>query len=75
MRANSQVGVVYSYLRRGFALTQAVAWDRFAISRLASVIEDLRLEGHPIQTELIEKRTRYGKTRYARYRLVKHGRC
>lgn len=75
MMANSQVGVVYAYLRGGRPLTQAGAWRMYRISRLASVIEDLRKAGRRIDTELIEKRTRYGKTRYARYRMARYGRC
>jgi Rad3-related DNA helicase len=36
----------------------------------ASRVNDLRREGHPIVTEVVEGRNRYGeKTRWARYRM------
>ena len=46
----------------------------YGIMRLASRVNDLRREGHPIVTEVVEGRNRYGeKTRWARYRMGARG--
>jgi hypothetical protein len=52
------------------SITQMDAMQDYGIMRLASRVNDLRREGHPIITEVVEGRNRYGeKTRYARYRM------
>jgi hypothetical protein len=52
------------------SITQMDAMQDYGIMRLASRVNDLRREGHPIVTEVVEGRNRYGeKTRYARYRM------
>jgi len=50
------------------SITQMDAIRDYGIMRLASRVNDLRREGHPIITEVVEGRNRYGeKTRWARY--------
>lgn len=52
------------------SITQMDAMQDYGIMRLASRVNDLRREGHPIITEVVEGRNRYGeKTRWARYRM------
>ena len=52
------------------SITQMDAIRDYGIMRLASRVNDLRREGHPIITEVVEGRNRYGeKTRWARYRM------
>jgi hypothetical protein len=52
------------------SITSAEAMQDYGIMRLASRVNDLRREGHPIITEVVEGRNRYGeKTRWARYRM------
>lgn len=52
------------------SITSAEAMADYGIMRLASRVNDLRREGHPIVTEVVEGRNRYGeKTRWARYRM------
>ena len=52
------------------SITQMDAMQDYGIMRLASRVNDLRREGHPIVTEVVEGRNRYGeKTRLARYKM------
>ena len=56
------------------SITQMDAMQDYGIMRLASRVNDLRREGHPIITEVVEGRNRYGeKTRWARYRMGARG--
>lgn len=56
------------------SITQMDAMQDYGIMRLASRVNDLRREGHPIVTEVVEGRNRYGeKTRWARYRMGARG--
>ena len=51
-------------------ITSMEAMKDYGIMRLASRVNDLRKDGHPIITEVVEGRNRYGeKTRWARYRM------
>ena len=44
--------------------------EDYGIMRLASRVNDLRREGHPIVTEVVTGKNRYGEpTRWARYRM------
>ena len=53
------------------SITQMDAMQDYGIMRLASRVNDLRREGHPIITEVVEGRNRYGeKTHYTRYKVV-----
>jgi hypothetical protein len=70
-----QRDVVLKHLQRRGSITQAQAWERYSISRLASVIEDLRRSGEFIWTEMLETRSKtYCPTKYARYRMPTCGR-
>ena len=61
---------ILEHLRQHGSITQADAIENYGIMRLASRVNDLRREGHPIVTEVVEGRNRYGeKTRWARYRM------
>ena len=52
------------------SITQMDAIKDYGIMRLASRVNDLRRDGVPIVTEVVEGRNRYGeKTRWARYRM------
>lgn len=62
-----QTEVVLRHLRRHRTITSAQAWSKYAISRLASVIYDLRRAGECIATEEV----RNGRMCYARYRLMR----
>lgn len=56
------------------SITQGEALRDYGIMRLASRINDLKRRGYSIDTELCTGTNRFGeKTRYARYRMVKHG--
>ena len=51
-------------------ITSMEAMQDYGIMRLASRVNDLRKDGHPIITEVVEGRNRYGeKTRWAQYRM------
>lgn len=52
------------------SITQMDAIRDYGIMRLASRVNDLRREGHPIVTEVVTGKNRYGETtRWARYRM------
>ena len=54
------------------SITQMDAMQDYGIMRLASRVNDLRKDGHPIITEVVRGRNRYGEaTRWARYRMGK----
>ena len=56
------------------SITQMDAIRDYGIMRLASRVNDLRREGHPIITEVVEGRNRYGeKCHWARYRMGARG--
>lgn len=74
MKRQLQRDVVLRHLKRR-PITQAQAWERYGISRLASVIEDLRNSGSAIVTTMVETNSRrYGPTKYARYWMPSCGR-
>ena len=52
------------------SITQMDAIRDYGIMRLASRVNDLRREGHPIVTEVVTGKNRYEEpTRWARYRM------
>ena len=52
------------------SITQMDAMADYGIMRLASRVDELRKAGHPIITERVEGRNRYGeKCHWARYRM------
>ena len=49
-------------------ITNAIAYEKFGVSRMGSVISDLRKQGWLIDTVMVESTTRYGNpVRYGRY--------
>ena len=71
MKRELQTDVVLRHLRRHRTITQAQAWERYRISRLASVVQDLRMQGELIYTEMCKSKSRlYGPTQFARYRTT-----
>ena len=66
----TQLQRILRHLEDYGSITQMDAIRDYGIMRLASRVNDLRREGHPIVTEVVEGRNRYGeKTRWARYRM------
>lgn len=69
----SQNEMILNYMqthKRG--ITQLKALERFGCLRLSGRIHDLREEGWPIQTNIIEVQNRYGEvSRVAEYTLVR----
>ena len=52
------------------SITSAEAMQDYGIMRLASRVDELRKAGHPIITEVVTGKNRYGEpTRWARYRM------
>jgi hypothetical protein len=61
---------ILEHLQQYGSITQRDAIDNYGIMRLASRVNDLRREGHPIITEVVTGKNRYGEpTRWARYRM------
>lgn len=67
----TQVARVLAFLQSGHSLESMEAIRRFGITRLASVIDDLRRQGYPVTTDLVSFRAASGvRSRFARYRLA-----
>ena len=65
---------ILEHLQQYGSITQRDAIDNYGIMRLASRVNDLRREGHPIVTEVVTGKNRYGEpTRWARYRMGARG--
>lgn len=65
---------ILEHLRQHGSITQADAIENYGIMRLASRVDELRKAGHPIITERVEGRNRYGeKCHWARYRMGARG--
>lgn len=61
---------VLAYIDKFGSITQREALNVLGVARLASRVNDLRREGHPIVTEVVTGKNRYGEpTRWARYRM------
>lgn len=70
MEKHTQQMDILHYLethKRG--ITNAEAFEKFGVTRLGGQIYFLRKAGHPIVTDSIKVKTRYGSTTIARYRL------
>lgn len=63
-----QTEKVYDYLKHHAYITSWIAFREFGITRLSSVIYDLRRQGHEITTLLKESRGE-NRTKYAAYYL------
>lgn len=63
---------VLKHLKRYAGLTTLTAYDRYAITRLAARVSELRADGYEIASVPRDVVNRYGeKCRVAEYRLVK----
>lgn len=66
----SQRQVLLEYLMTHDSITSMQAFEMFGITRISSVIFDLRKAGHNILTEEIDGENRYGtKVTYGKYSL------
>lgn len=67
----TQIQMVLDVLKSGDSITSMEAFNEFGITRLSSIIYDLRKKGYEIASENIEITNRFGnKVQFARYRLV-----
>ena len=60
---------ILKYLNAHGSITQDEA-DGLKVKRLSARIFDLRNQGHDIVTDTIRGKNEYGRTSYARYRMV-----
>lgn len=60
MAKMTQKEMVYKYLKEHDGITSLEAYEAFGITRLASVIFKLRQDGHPISSESLKVKNRYG---------------
>lgn len=60
---------ILKYLQERGSITQDEA-DGLKVKRLSARIFDLRNKGHEIVTDTIRGKNEYGRTSYARYRMV-----
>lgn len=68
---NSQNRMILEHMQTIGAITQDVADELYACKRLPARINDLRKEGHQIQTITTHGINRFGKKiKYARYILI-----
>lgn len=71
MRKKSQKDKVLELLQAGKTITSFEAFQLFNITRLSSVIFDLRQDGHSIISEDVTVESpNWGKTSIARYKLI-----
>jgi hypothetical protein len=62
--------LILEWLQKGRWLSSQVAFSQFGVTRLSSIIFNLRAKGHDIQKEMIQAVDRYGNSvRYANYYL------
>jgi hypothetical protein len=61
---------VLAYIDKFGSITQREALNVLGVARLASGVNDLRKLGHPIISEVVVGKNKFGeKTRWARYRM------
>lgn len=66
----SKTKMVLEWLKEGKAITSWIAFREFGITRLSSVIYNLRRQGNPISMTMLEGTDRWGNdVRYGEYRL------
>lgn len=68
--SKSQNQQILEYLLEGKSITPIEALNKFGCFRLSARIADLRAEGYPIHTELVNEKDNGVNKRYARYMLV-----
>ena len=70
--AKSLNSMVATYLLQHRKITAFTAYEKFGIIRLPVCIHELRAQGYPIETDMVEGVNRFGNpTRYGVYRLPK----
>ena len=67
---STQKEAILEYLREGKKLTPLKALDYFGTLRLAARINDLKSEGHDIESKMVEVKTRIGQTMVAEYSMA-----
>lgn len=67
----TQCDMIFNHMKVFGAIDDNDARDLYGIRRLPARINDLRKEGHKIQTIMTESKNRFGKTvHFARYILM-----
>lgn len=67
-----QCDLILMHILKYGSITHLEAESEYGIARLAARIADLRREGHPITSEMVEGKNRRGEpTHYARYMLAR----
>ena len=63
---------IVKYMKKHKSITSQVAFERFGVTRLSSIIFNLRQSGYVIQSDRMElKKDRYGNPgSYAKYTLI-----
>lgn len=65
-----QCDLILMHILKYGSITHLEAESEYGIARLAARIADLRREGHPIVSEMVEGKNRRGEpTHYARYKM------
>lgn len=68
-----QITLIGAHLRAGLGITSKEAFEAYGVTRLSSIIFDLRQRGYDIDTEMVDGQDRWGnKVRYARYSMKKN---
>ena len=71
-KKDSQIVDIITYLRKNKSITSLEAIEYFGATRLSGIIFTLRKRGFGIETEIVNKKNRYGNiTNFAIYHLVK----
>lgn len=66
-KTTQKAEVLKHFIEKG-SLTSMEAFKKYGATRLASIVHDLRKQGHDIETITMEGSTRYGGyTQYAKY--------
>ena len=60
-RIPSQIDRILAVLESGGTLTALDALENFGCSRLASRISDLKRQGYPVTSRMVQRRNRYGR--------------
>ena len=58
-RIPSQIDQILAVLESGGTLTALDAFEDFGCSRLASRISDLKRQGYPVASRMVQRRNRY----------------
>ena len=67
-----QINAVLSELKAGNEVTNNSMWHKYGITRLSSIIYELRGKGYNIHAIMTDGKTRFGdSTKYAKYFLGK----